>query len=44
MVLGITPTEPSTAYGYIARGEPIGRNAHVVERFVEKPDAARAPN
>jgi mannose-1-phosphate guanylyltransferase/mannose-6-phosphate isomerase len=42
VVLGITPTEPSTAYGYITPGDPIGRNAHVVRHFVEKPDAARA--
>ncbi len=42
VVLGITPTEPSSAYGYIARGEPIGGGAHAVARFVEKPDAERA--
>lgn len=42
VVLGIRPTEPSTAYGYIAPGLPIGSDAHTVERFVEKPDAGRA--
>ena len=42
MSLGITPTAPSTAYGYIAEGEAVGREAHAVQRFVEKPDAARA--
>ena len=42
VVLGITPTEPSTAYGYIARGAPLSEGAHAVARFVEKPDAGRA--
>jgi mannose-1-phosphate guanylyltransferase/mannose-6-phosphate isomerase len=42
VVLGITPTEPSTAYGYVAKGEPLAERAYVVDRFVEKPDADRA--
>jgi mannose-1-phosphate guanylyltransferase/mannose-6-phosphate isomerase len=43
MTLGFAPNHPSTSYGYIARGAPIdGGPAHVVERFVEKPDAATA--
>ncbi len=46
MLLGIAPDHPSTAYGYIAVGEPVGpdRNAGTfeVEHFNEKPDAARA--
>lgn len=45
LTLGVEPTQPSTAYGYIREGEPVGR-AHPgvleVRRFVEKPDAARA--
>src|SRR5690606_29283898 len=46
VTLGITPTEPSTGYGYIKRGEQIGtygpHSAHRVAAFVEKPDAERA--
>jgi mannose-1-phosphate guanylyltransferase/mannose-6-phosphate isomerase len=41
VVLGIAPTEPSSAYGYIAKGAAIDE-AHAVERFVEKPDAGEA--
>ena len=46
VTLGITPTAPSTGYGYIHRGEMIhaeGINAvYRVKAFVEKPDAERA--
>ena len=42
VVFGITPTDASTAYGYIERGSPIGAGASRVTRFIEKPDAARA--
>lgn len=43
MTLGIAPTSPSPAYGYIAVGEPLGeKGASVVDRFVEKPDVATA--
>jgi hypothetical protein len=43
MTLGIAPTSPSPAYGYIAVGEPLGeKGAFVVDRFVEKPDVATA--
>lgn len=43
VTLGITPTAPSSAYGYIAPGAAIdGTPGHVVDRFVEKPDAAAA--
>ncbi|MET7244504.1 mannose-1-phosphate guanylyltransferase/mannose-6-phosphate isomerase [Methylobacterium sp. EM32] len=47
MTLGIEPTHPSTAYGYIQPGHPLpGKageaGAHAVARFLEKPDAARA--
>ncbi len=40
VTLGVRPTEPSTAYGYIrpARGEGVV----AVDAFVEKPDARRA--
>jgi mannose-1-phosphate guanylyltransferase len=40
----IMPTHPSTAYGYVERGDPIPgfQGAYVARRFVEKPDAATA--
>lgn len=44
--LGITPTFPSTGYGYIEQGEDVGRfkdlNAYRVSRFTEKPDSETA--
>jgi mannose-1-phosphate guanylyltransferase/mannose-6-phosphate isomerase len=47
MTLGITPTAPATAYGYIQMGDPLpgaagASGAHAIARFLEKPDAARA--
>ncbi len=39
--LGIAPERPETGYGYIKRGEPLGEG-YKVDRFVEKPDMARA--
>jgi len=43
MTLGITPTEPSTAYGYIRPGPAIaGTPCFQVQRFVEKPDEPTA--
>ncbi|HVH01351.1 MAG TPA: sugar phosphate nucleotidyltransferase, partial [Amaricoccus sp.] len=42
VVLGISPTGPSSAYGYIAPGAPLGPGANLVDRFVEKPDPATA--
>lgn len=41
ITLGIPPTHPATAYGYIQRGEAVGP-AYRVKRFVEKPDAVHA--
>ncbi|SPH18036.1 Alginate biosynthesis protein AlgA [Defluviimonas aquaemixtae] len=41
-VIGVTPTEPSTAYGYVKPGASAGEGAAAVMRFVEKPDAERA--
>jgi mannose-1-phosphate guanylyltransferase len=42
VTLGITPTAPSTAYGYIQQGEPLNVNynypVYRVQRFKEKPD------
>ncbi|PSN19387.1 mannose-1-phosphate guanylyltransferase [filamentous cyanobacterium CCP5] len=44
--LGITPTFPSTGYGYIEQGPEVGQfgdlSAYRVSRFTEKPDAATA--
>src|SRR5215212_9010443 len=46
VTLGITPTYPSTGYGYIQQGEPLDGDhkypVYMVERFVEKPDEAAA--
>jgi mannose-1-phosphate guanylyltransferase len=41
VTLGITPTHPATAYGYIQVGERVG-DGHRVQRFVEKPNAPTA--
>jgi mannose-1-phosphate guanylyltransferase len=44
--IGIDPAGPSTAFGYIEAGDPLGLpaapDAHRVAAFVEKPDAATA--
>ncbi len=44
VTIGVTPTEPSTAFGYIAAGDPLAGqdSAKKVESFVEKPDAKTA--
>ncbi|MDJ0676635.1 MAG: mannose-1-phosphate guanylyltransferase [Calothrix sp. MO_167.B42] len=50
VTLGIPPTYPSTAYGYIQQGKEISRKDDVpidipiykVERFIEKPDLPKA--
>jgi mannose-1-phosphate guanylyltransferase/mannose-6-phosphate isomerase len=43
VTFGIEPTHPATHYGYIRPGKKLnGASAHVVEAFVEKPDAATA--
>jgi mannose-1-phosphate guanylyltransferase len=46
VTIGITPTEPSTAFGYIRQGEPLAvagaPRARAVAEFVEKPDATTA--
>lgn len=41
VTLGVTPTGPSTSYGYIAPGEALGE-VRRVDAFVEKPDATTA--
>lgn len=46
VTLGITPTFPSTGYGYIQQGEPLDGDykypVYKVRRFKEKPDEAAA--
>lgn len=43
MTLGIKPTTPSSAYGYIHPTEKsLGDGAYAIERFVEKPDRETA--
>ncbi len=42
VLIGIQPSAPDTAYGYIQLGERVHGAAHAVKRFVEKPSAARA--
>jgi mannose-1-phosphate guanylyltransferase len=46
MTIGIAPTEPSSAYGYVESGDVWNRSGdvvfHAVRRFVEKPDVETA--
>ncbi len=42
VTFGIMPHAAETGYGYIQRGAPIAPGVHLVERFVEKPNAATA--
>lgn len=44
VTFGIVANTPETGYGYIQRGEflPESENAHLVRRFVEKPDSQTA--
>lgn len=46
VTLGITPTYPATGYGYIQKGQRIGKyqemEAYQVEEFTEKPDLTKA--
>lgn len=42
VTVGIPPTRPDTGYGYIQRGDEIGKNAYRVNRFFEKPSLSRA--
>lgn len=42
VTLGIQPTRPETGYGYLKQGAETEPGVHVVERFVEKPDAETA--
>ena len=42
VTFGITPTHPSTAYGYIRSGDSVEGEAKAVAMFLEKPDAVKA--
>jgi len=42
VTFGVQPTHAETGYGYIKASAAVGGGASPVERFVEKPDAARA--
>ncbi|MDR1367961.1 MAG: mannose-1-phosphate guanylyltransferase/mannose-6-phosphate isomerase [Candidatus Accumulibacter sp.] len=42
VTFGVRPTFPSAAYGYIRLGRRLDAHAHVVERFIEKPDVESA--
>jgi mannose-1-phosphate guanylyltransferase / mannose-6-phosphate isomerase len=44
VTFGVTPDHPATGYGYIHPGRPLELDPKVrrIERFVEKPDEARA--
>jgi mannose-1-phosphate guanylyltransferase len=42
VTVGVVPSRPDPGFGYIAPGEPIDGDARRVEKFVEKPDRARA--
>lgn len=41
-IIGVPPSEPSTAYGYISPGASLSSGALRVTAFVEKPDATTA--
>jgi mannose-1-phosphate guanylyltransferase len=42
VTVGIVPSRPEPGFGYIVPGARLDSAARAVERFVEKPDAARA--
>ena len=42
VLFGVTPSFPSTAYGYVEKGAAAGEGAFAVARFIEKPDAQAA--
>ena len=42
VAFGITPDAPETGFGYLKQGDALGDSAWRIERFVEKPDRARA--
>lgn len=42
VTFGITPDGPETGYGYIKNGAALAEGVVAVDRFIEKPDRARA--
>jgi mannose-1-phosphate guanylyltransferase/mannose-6-phosphate isomerase len=42
VTFGVRPTRPATEYGYIRAGAAIGSDIFAIEKFVEKPDKAKA--
>ncbi len=42
VLFGVRPSAPETGFGYIELGDRLAGDAHRVQRFVEKPDAALA--
>jgi mannose-1-phosphate guanylyltransferase len=42
ITIGVSPTRPETGYGYIETGAELAPGVQRVQRFVEKPDLARA--
>ncbi len=42
VTVGILPSRPETGFGYIIPGPRLDSAARAVERFIEKPDAAKA--
>ncbi|WP_392397960.1 mannose-1-phosphate guanylyltransferase/mannose-6-phosphate isomerase [Ralstonia mojiangensis] len=44
VTFGVVPYHPSTAYGYIQRGEALQGDSATVSRFIEKPPLADAQN
>jgi mannose-1-phosphate guanylyltransferase len=42
VTIGIKPTVPETGFGYLEPGDATASGAHLVRRFVEKPDRAAA--
>ena len=42
VTFGVTPSFPSTAYGYIEQGKKLEHGGRQVSRFIEKPNANKA--
>jgi mannose-1-phosphate guanylyltransferase/mannose-6-phosphate isomerase len=42
VTFGVVPDGPETGYGYIKQSAPAGTGVYSIDRFIEKPDAARA--
>lgn len=42
VTVGVVPSRPDTGFGYIIPGDRLDAAARTVDRFIEKPDAARA--